>query len=82
MPIYEASQILPRHETTTEIIETTMEELVNSLPLLGSALVSLEREVIYGYAIVSVVVRAHWIPTLNRRAIRNSVARLNKRLMV
>ena len=82
MPVCEVSNVLPRRGTTTENIELTVAKLISELPLLGKSLIKLETEVIYGYAIISVVVRAHWIPALNRRAICNSMARLNKRLMV
>ena len=81
MKVHTVSRVLPRNETTTENIEEVVESLIKSVPMLGKSLLKIEREVIYGYAIVSVVVRVYWTPVVNRRAIRDSLARVNRILM-
>lgn len=80
MPVHKISAVLPR-ETTSESIESEISGMVKSFNMLGKSLVKIEKEVLYGYAIVSVAVRIYWVPTINRRAICDSLDRVNKLVM-
>ena len=80
MLVHKISVALPR-ETTSESIESEISGMVKSFNMLGKSLVKIEKEVIYGYAIVSVAVRIYWVPAVNRRAICDSLDRVNKLIL-